>query len=97
MWTFTVIGIPGHPAWRPDVPYVVAVVELDEGPRVLTNIVDCDPTSVVIGQRVQLHPTRQADTGQLLMTFRPDAVGGVGEFRPSGRPALLGSRGDRHD
>jgi uncharacterized OB-fold protein len=33
-------------------PYVLAYVELDEGPRVLTNIVDCVPEQVAIGQRV---------------------------------------------
>lgn len=73
VWTFTVIGMPGHPAWKPDAPYVVAVVALDEGPRMLTNIVECDPASVFIGQPVRLHPTRQPDVGQTLLTFRPDA------------------------
>jgi uncharacterized OB-fold protein len=34
------------------VPYVVALVDLDEGPRMMTNIVDCDADSVAIGQRV---------------------------------------------
>ncbi|MEM7336999.1 MAG: Zn-ribbon domain-containing OB-fold protein [Actinomycetota bacterium] len=34
-------------------PYVMAYVELDEGPRVLTNIVGCDPETVSIGMRVQ--------------------------------------------
>lgn len=33
-------------------PYVLAYVELDEGPRVLTNIVDTELGSVRIGQRV---------------------------------------------
>ena len=30
-------------------PYVVAYVELDEGPRMMTNIVDADPDTVPIG------------------------------------------------
>ena len=34
-------------------PYVVASVELDEGTRVMTNIVDCAPDDVRIGQRVK--------------------------------------------
>lgn len=34
--------------------YVLAYVELDEGPRVMTNIVDCDPESVRIGQPVEV-------------------------------------------
>ena len=32
-------------------PYVLAYVELDEGPRVMTNIVGCAPEEVAIGQR----------------------------------------------
>lgn len=75
VWTFTVIGVPGHPAWRREVPYVVAVVELDEGPRVLTNIVGVDPEAVAIGQRVRLTPTRDTDTGQTLLTFGEDLTG----------------------
>jgi uncharacterized OB-fold protein len=33
-------------------PYVLAYVELDEGPRVLTNVVDTDPATIHIGMRV---------------------------------------------
>ena len=42
-------------SWR----YVLAYVELDEGPRMMTNIVDCDPETVSVGQAVQVvfHPT----------------------------------------
>ena len=50
--------------------YVLAYVELDEGPRMMTNIVDCDPDSVKIGQRVQVvfHDTGE---GTALPRFRP--------------------------
>jgi uncharacterized OB-fold protein len=53
-----------------DLAYVVAYVELEEGPRVLTNIVDCPPDSVKIGQDVELvfHPT---SAGPALPRFRP--------------------------
>ncbi len=40
--------------WAGDVPYVVAVVELDEGPRLLTNLVESDPDRLSIGDRVQV-------------------------------------------
>lgn len=33
--------------------YVLAYVDLDEGPRVLTNVVGCRPQAVHIGQRVR--------------------------------------------
>jgi hypothetical protein len=35
---FTVIHKPGHPAFVEDTPYVVALVDLAEGPRMLTNV-----------------------------------------------------------
>jgi uncharacterized OB-fold protein len=45
--------------WRPqtaafDVPYVVAIVELDEGPYLLTNVIGCSPEDVGIGMEVEL-------------------------------------------
>ena len=50
--------------------YVLAYVELEEGPRVMTNIVDCDPDSIRIGQAVEVvfHDTGQ---GTKLFRFRP--------------------------
>lgn len=35
-------------------PYALALVELTEGPRVLTNIVECDVDALAIGQAVRL-------------------------------------------
>ena len=35
-------------------PYVIAYVTLKEGPSMQTNIVDCDPATVKIGQKVKL-------------------------------------------
>jgi uncharacterized OB-fold protein len=45
--------------WRDATPYVLAYVELDEGPRVMTNIVDCDPAEVSVDAavRVVFHDT----------------------------------------
>jgi hypothetical protein len=34
-------------------PYVVAIVELSEGVRMMSNIVECDPTSVYVGMLVE--------------------------------------------
>jgi uncharacterized OB-fold protein len=39
---------------RADEPYAIAYVTLEEGPSMLTNIVDCDFDALKIGQRVQL-------------------------------------------
>jgi uncharacterized OB-fold protein len=43
-----------HPAFRNDVPYVVAIVELEEGPLLLTNILGCEPDEVVCGMYVEV-------------------------------------------
>ena len=56
-------------------PFVLAYVELEEGPRVLTNVVGCDPDSLAVGQAVEVvfHDTGQ---GTALPRFRPVAEAG---------------------
>ncbi len=44
----------GAGVWAPVGPYVIAYVELEEGPRVLSNIVDCAVDAVHIGMAVQV-------------------------------------------
>lgn len=45
---------PPSDAFADDVPYVVALVELDEGPMVMANVLDCDPGEVTTGAPVAL-------------------------------------------
>ena len=40
------------PAFRAEVPYVVAVIELEEGPHILSNVVECSPAGLSIGMPV---------------------------------------------
>ena len=55
VWTFTEVHVAFYDdTWADDVPYVVAVVELDEGPRLLANIVEADTGSLAIGARVEV-------------------------------------------
>jgi uncharacterized OB-fold protein len=42
-------------------PHVVAYVELDEGPRIVTNLVDCDPDDVEVGDPVTVRFEESAD------------------------------------
>ncbi len=46
VYTFTVFHRAYHLGFKEDIPYVTAVVELDEGPHLLSNIVDCEPGEV---------------------------------------------------
>lgn len=42
------------PAFASEVPYVVAYVELEEGVRICTNVVGCDPEDVECGMAVEV-------------------------------------------
>jgi uncharacterized OB-fold protein len=53
VYSFTVIRQNYSRPFRDWIPYVVALVDLEEGPRVMTNIVDCDPADVRIGMPVR--------------------------------------------
>ena len=46
VYTFAVYHRAFHPAFKDDLPYVAAVVELEEGPHLLTNIIGCKPETV---------------------------------------------------
>jgi uncharacterized OB-fold protein len=53
-------------------PYAIAVVELDEGPRMMTNIVECEqtPEALVLDMPVEVVFAPQTDTITLPL-FRP--------------------------
>lgn len=52
VYSYTIAQAPTHPAFADDVPYIVAIVELAEGPRITTNIVDCELGAVHVGMPV---------------------------------------------
>jgi uncharacterized OB-fold protein len=56
LYTFSVVRQSYHPFFRSRVPYAVAWVDLDEGPRILSNVVGVDdPTrELACGQPVEL-------------------------------------------
>lgn len=55
IWTWTVVHRAGNPAWQSAVPYAVVIVELDEGPRIVTTY-EGDLADPWIGERVRLKP-----------------------------------------
>ncbi len=54
VYSFTVIHRAPFPAFRDKVPYVLALIELNEGVRMMTNIIDCDPDLITIGMPVEV-------------------------------------------
>jgi uncharacterized OB-fold protein len=72
--TFTVIRQNWAEPFREMLPYVVAMVELAEGPRLMSNITDCDPEGVHVGMPVEAWFLPVED-GIGLPMFRPAASG----------------------
>jgi len=67
VYTFSVVHRPVSPDF--EAPYVLAVVDLDEGVPILTNIVDCAPEAMSVGMPVQV--TFLDVDGGSLPVFRP--------------------------
>ena len=44
----------GNKAWQEEVPYTVALVNLEEGPRLTTNIVEIDPDDLKYGMPLEV-------------------------------------------
>ena len=59
--TFTIARRPAGPAFAEDVPYVVALIELEEGPRMMSRIQTDDPESVQIGASVEVTFVKATD------------------------------------
>ena len=54
VYTFTQTNQNGAPGFREALPYIMAYVELDEGVKMLTNLVDCRAEDVKIGMPVEV-------------------------------------------
>jgi uncharacterized OB-fold protein len=67
LYTWSVVRRNDLPPFGERVPYITAVVDLDEGPRMLTNLVDVDEGDVDIGMRLRV--TWQEDGEYVLPVF----------------------------
>ena len=54
VFTWTVFHKVYHPAFADEVPYAVVAVELEEGPRVTSNLVDCPLEVITAGMPVEV-------------------------------------------
>ena len=72
VYTYTVVRHPTHFAFAGKVPYVLAIVELAEGPRLVTALVGVEPGEVRVGQPVRVVFREVAD-GVVLPYFTPAA------------------------
>jgi uncharacterized protein len=54
VFVFNVVRMAFNPGFKNDIPYVHALVELEEGPLFSTNIIGCDPSEVRVGMPVEV-------------------------------------------
>lgn len=55
LYTYSVVHVNDQPPFRDRLPYVAAMVDLEEGVRVSTNIVGCGHEDLYVGMPVSVH------------------------------------------
>jgi len=68
--TFTIVHQPAHPAFNEDVPYAFAVIQLDEGVRMMSNVVDCPVEDIKVNMPLEVVFDSVTDDWTLVK-FRP--------------------------
>lgn len=71
LYSFTVVHRAPSPAFAAEVPYVVAVVELAEGPRLMSNLAGCAPEQARIGMPLKV-AFRKLSESVTLPVFEPN-------------------------
>lgn len=70
LYSYTVVHRAPSKAFAEEVPYVVAVVELDEGPRLMSNLRGCAPEAAQIGMPLKV-AFRKLSESVTLPVFEP--------------------------
>jgi len=70
LYTFSIVRRNDLPPFDERVPYVAAVVDLAEGPRMITEVVDCDHDAVEIGMPLDV-TFRDLTDEVTIPVFRP--------------------------
>ena len=70
LYTWGIMHQQYHPAFADETPYNYALVELDEGPRLVTNIVDCELDEMKTDMPVVAVFDRVSDEATLIR-FKP--------------------------
>ncbi len=73
--SFTLVRRAVSAAYSSEVPYVVALIQLREGPTMMSNVVECDPESVAVGMPVTVLFEDWSDAVSI-PKFRPRLTGG---------------------
>jgi uncharacterized protein len=71
VYTYSIGRRPTAPPWAGRVPQIIAVVAVDEGAHIPTELVGVEPDDVTVGMRVRPVFERAADGATVLLKFRP--------------------------
>ena len=55
IYSFVIYRMPYHASYVDDIPYVVAIIKLAEGPRMESNITDCEVEDIRIDMPVEVY------------------------------------------
>jgi uncharacterized protein len=54
LYTYSVVYVNGLPPFRDRLPYVAAIVQFEEGPRMMTNVVDCEISELAVDMPLEV-------------------------------------------
>ncbi|MGV9312881.1 Zn-ribbon domain-containing OB-fold protein [Streptomyces sp. NPDC003691] len=82
LYTWSVVHRNDLPPFDRRVPYIAAVVELEEGPRLMTEVVECEEGRLRIGMRLEVTFRVMEEEGEgaegegavVVPVFRPEGV-----------------------
>ena len=85
--TYTMPALPFDPFYAAQVPYILAVVELEEqaGLQMVTNIVECEEKDLKVGMQLQVS-FREVAPGVVLPLFEPAGEATLSPQEPSWQP-----------
>jgi uncharacterized OB-fold protein len=71
LYSWTIVHQVWNEAYADELPYTLALVELEEGPMFATRLVDVDPAKLSVGQPMEVQFEDVESTGVTLPLFRP--------------------------
>jgi len=75
LYSYAIQYRPQAPGFQDDVPYITAIVELEEGPRLMTNLVGIEPDPALIRCDMPVEVVFDDVTDEVtLAKFRPQGV-----------------------
>lgn len=71
LYTYSIVRRNDLPPFDERVPYVAAIVDLDEGPRMVTNVIDCGDADLTIGMPLEVAFRDEGDGFSVPVFRRP--------------------------